>query len=192
MVGERFLTYPGGKGANQAVACAMMGAETLMVGRVGDDIFGPQLLDALRSKGVDVTGVGVTQGVSSGIAVIDIDASTQNRIIQVLGANDTCGPEELRAIREVMDRASGMLLQLEVSPELSLQAAREARSRGKLVMLDPRAGAPAAPGILRVLQCNDSQRDRGAGPGGLSRDRRGIGVRGGGLPAGAGRGACGG
>ena len=84
VVGDRFLTYPGGKGANQAVAAAMMGSETFMVGRVGDDIFGPQLLAALQAKGVNVSGVGVSPGISSGIAVIDIDSSAQNRIIQVL------------------------------------------------------------------------------------------------------------
>ena len=137
VVGDRFLTYPGGKGANQAVASAMMGAETLMVGRVGDDIFGPQLLAALRSKGVDVSGVAVSPGVSSGIAVIDIDVSAQNRIIQILGANDACGPEEAGVIAAALDGASTLMLQLETPLELSLQVAKEARSRGKTVILDP-------------------------------------------------------
>ena len=137
VVGESFLTYPGGKGANQAVACAMMGAETVMVGRVGDDMFGPQLLAGLTSKGVDVSRVGVSTGVSSGIAVIEIDSSAQNRIIQVLGANDTCGRDEAKSISEALDQAAALLLQLEVSLDLSLQAARDARARGKIVMLDP-------------------------------------------------------
>ena len=137
VVGDRFLTYPGGKGANQAVASAMMGAETLMVGRVGDDMFGPQLLAALRSKGVDVSGVAVSPGVSSGIAVIDIDASAQNRIIQILGANDTCGQEEAEAIAAAMGRASTLMLQLETPLDLSLRVAQEARSLGKTVILDP-------------------------------------------------------
>ena len=137
VVGDRFLTYPGGKGANQAVAAAMMGAETLMVGRVGDDIFGPQLLTALRDKGVNVSGVSVSQGVSSGIAVIDIDASAQNRIIQILGANDTCGADEAMAVTRSLIRASTVLLQLEVSLELSIQVASDAASQGKRVVLDP-------------------------------------------------------
>lgn len=137
VVGSNFLTYPGGKGANQAVACAMMGVDTRMVGRVGDDIFGPQLLAALTSRGVDVSRVRTSPGTSSGIAVIEIDASAQNRIVQVLGANDTCGPEEAGAVSEALDGAGALLLQLEVSLEISLQAAQEAKARDKLVVLDP-------------------------------------------------------
>ena len=137
VVGDTFLTYPGGKGANQAVACAMMGAETRMVGRVGDDIFGPQLLEALSSKGVDASRVRTSPGTSSGIAVIEIDATSQNRIVQVLGANDTCGPEEAASVKEALDGAAALLLQLEVSLEISLEVALDARSMGKLVVLDP-------------------------------------------------------
>ena len=137
VVGSRFLTYPGGKGANQAVAAARMGAQTAMVGRVGDDMFGPQLLAALESDGIDVSGISVSPGVSSGIAVIDVDDSSQNRIIQILGANDTCGSQESRAVTRALVRASTLLLQLEVSLELSLQVASDASSQGKRVILDP-------------------------------------------------------
>jgi len=70
VVGSRFLTYPGGKGANQAVAAARMGARVVMVGRVGDDLFGPHLREGLAASGVDVSGVGVAAGCSSGIEVI--------------------------------------------------------------------------------------------------------------------------
>ena len=61
VVGDKFLTYPGGKGANQAVAAARMGARTAMIGRVGSDVFGEQLKESLSSNGVDVSGVGVTR-----------------------------------------------------------------------------------------------------------------------------------
>jgi len=137
VVGDRFLTYPGGKGANQAVASARMGARTAMVGRVGDDVFGQQLKDALSASGIDVGGIGVTTGATSGIAVINIDASAQNQIIQILGANATCGPDEADQVRRLMTDASTLLLQLEVSLELSLEVAREAIARGKTVILDP-------------------------------------------------------
>ena len=69
VVGSRFLTYPGGKGANQAVAAARAGGNTLMVGRVGNDEFGPQLLEALHLSGVNTSNVG-TSDISSGIAII--------------------------------------------------------------------------------------------------------------------------
>ncbi len=137
VVGSRFLTYPGGKGANQAVAAARMGAETFMVGRVGDDIFGPQLIDSLAAAGVDVSGVSEEPGVSSGIGFIAIDASAQNRIIQILAANDTCGQTEADRVRRALKGNAALLLQLEVSIELSLELAHEAAALGNIVVLDP-------------------------------------------------------
>lgn len=142
VVGSKFLTYPGGKGANQAMAAARMGARVAMVGRIGDDIFGPQSIDSLTGAGVDVSAVGVTPGVSTGIAVISIDATAQNRIIQVLGANDTCGAAEAERAIGLLYRASALLLQLEVSVELSLQAAA---ARGIPVILDPSPVRPLPP-----------------------------------------------
>lgn len=137
VVGRRFLTYPGGKGANQAVAAARMGAPTAMVGRVGDDLFGPQVTDSLAAAGVDVSAIAVAPEVSTGIAVISIDAGGQNRIIQVLGANDTCGAAEAERVGNLLDSLSVLLLQLEVSVELSLQVAQAAAAAGKTVILDP-------------------------------------------------------
>ena len=137
IVGTEFLTYPGGKGANQALAAARTGARVAMVGRIGNDIFGPQAIASLSEAGVDVTGVTVSQGANTGIAVINIDESAQNRIIQVLGANDTCGDAEAEKVLRLLDRASVLLLQLEVSVGLSLRVAQAAAARGTTVILDP-------------------------------------------------------
>ncbi len=137
VVGRRFLTYPGGKGANQAVAAARMGAATAMVGRVGDDVFGPQLIETLTASGINVEGVAVAQDTTSGIAVINIDESAQNQIIQILGANDTCGDAEAVWVRQALANASTLMLQLEVSVDLSLRVAKEAFEQGKTVILDP-------------------------------------------------------
>ena len=137
VVGSRFLTYPGGKGANQAVAAARMGAATTMVGRVGGDVFGPQLIDILTASGINVDGVAIARGTTSGIAVINIDESAQNQIIQVLGANATCGETEASQVLRALADASTLLLQLEVSVNLSLQVAKEASALGKTVILDP-------------------------------------------------------
>ena len=137
VVGQRFLTYAGGKGANQAVAAARMGGRTSMVGRVGDDMFGSQLLDGLREAGVNVSRIAVWPGETSGIAVISIDGSAQNRIVQVLGANATCGDAEAARTIQAVSSASVLMLQLEVSMEASLASARAASSAGKTVILDP-------------------------------------------------------
>ena len=152
VVGRRFLTYPGGKGANQAVAAARMGGRTAMVGQVGDDPFGPQLLEGLRAEGIDVSGVAVAEWETSGIAVIGIDGSAQNRIIQVLGANSTCGAAQVAAVAAALDHAQVLMLQLEVPVDVSLAAAREARSRGKTVILDP---GPVRPLPEELLQLAD-------------------------------------
>ena len=152
VVGRQFLTYGGGKGANQAVAAGHMGAQVSMVGRVGDDIFAPQALKALVDSGVDVSTVGVTPGTSTGIAVITIDDSAQNQIIQVLGANDTCGEEEEAKVVGLLDGASALLLQLEVSVELSLRCAQAAHERGVRVILDP---SPVRPVPEAFYSCCD-------------------------------------
>ena len=152
VVGNRFLTYGGGKGANQAVAAARMGGRTSMVGRVGDDIFASQALRALVDSGVNVETVGITQGESTGIAVISIDDMAQNQIIQVLGANNTCGEEEAAHVLTLLEHASTLLLQLEVSVDLSLRCARAARERGVRVILDP---SPVRPLPEAFYSCCD-------------------------------------
>ena len=150
VVGNSFLTYAGGKGANQAVAVSRMGARSAMVGRVGGDIFGPQLLDGLTTAGVDITGVGINPNERSGIAVIGIDETAQNFITQILGANDTCGPAEAAAVKHRLPSAAALLLQLEVSIDLSLEVAREATTLGVMVMLDPGPVRPVPKELLNL------------------------------------------
>ncbi len=137
VVGNRFLTYGGGKGANQAVAAGRMGARAAMVGRVGDDVFASPALQTLVDSGVNISPVGITPDTSTGIAVISINVDAQNQIIQVLGANNTCGDEEEAKVMGLLDGAAALLLQLEVSVELSLRCAQAARAKGVRVVLDP-------------------------------------------------------
>ena len=160
VVGSRFLTYAGGKGANQAVAAARMGARSAMVGRVGCDIFGPQLLEGLAAAGVDISGIGVNPEESSGIAVIGVDETAQNCITQVLGANDTCGPEQGQAVKRLLSGAAALLLQLETSIELSLEVAWEAGSLGVAVILDPGPVRPVPDellGLCNVITPNETE-----------------------------------
>ena len=147
VVGSRFLTYPGGKGANQAVAAARAGGNTLMVGRVGNDEFGPKLLEALHLSGVNTSNVG-TSDISSGIAIILIDDSSQNQITQILGANETCGNDEKQKISSLLEYSSTLLLQLEVSIDLSLEVAQEAYQNDVTVILDPSPVRPFSDELL--------------------------------------------
>ena len=140
VAGQRFYTAPGGKGANQAVAAARLGARVGMVGRVGDDEFGPGMLADLRDHGVDVENVAVDPDRSSGIAIILLDSDRQNRIIAIYGANAACDETQLRAAVAAMEGADALMLQLETPPGISLAAARHARSSGVMVVWDP---APA-------------------------------------------------
>ena len=110
LIGEAFLTYPGGKGANQAVAAARLGASVRMVGRVGVDAFGPALLEGLRSEGVDVSGVAEYPERASGVAMILLDADRQNYIVVVYGANLACDGTQVRAVERALQGADVLLL----------------------------------------------------------------------------------
>ena len=140
VIGEHFFTTPGGKGANQAVAAARLGANVKMVGRVGADSYGASLLQALRGHGVDVTGVAEDPTKRSGVAIVLLDARRQNHIVAIYGANTACDDTQLSAAKAALDSADVLLLQQEIPLEVSLAAARNARSRAIRVIWDP---APA-------------------------------------------------
>lgn len=141
LTGHTFFTAPGGKGANQAVACARLGALTRMVGRVGNDLFGEQLRISLRSAGVLDDDVLTTPG-PSGVALIAVDDAAENTIVIVPGANGAVSSEDIPRLEQALDGARVLLLQLETPLATVMAAARAARARGVTVILDP---APALP-----------------------------------------------
>lgn len=133
---------PGGKGGNQAVAAARLGVPTYMLGAVGSDSFGDQVLGSLSAAGVDVSCVGRSATAGTGIAAITVDATGQNRIVVVPGANAELSPAWAEQHAGLIASASALLLQLEIPLETCLRAAQIASAAGVPVLLDP---APARP-----------------------------------------------
>jgi ribokinase len=135
-----FATFPGGKGANQTVAAARMGASVSMIGCVGKDGFGGELLQTLASDGIDTAHISVLDGQATGIALITVDAEGRNTIVVASGANQTLAPRHLAAAREAFSAADVLVLQLETPLETVREAIRMAKQRGMQVVLNP---APA-------------------------------------------------
>src|SRR5262249_55112393 len=115
--GREFSLGFGGKGANQAVAARLCGAEVAMIARVGDDLFGPATIRNFEDRGIDTTNVKIRPGVSSGGAPIFVESSGQNRIWVVKGANDALSPADIDAASVAIERADYVVLQLEVPLE---------------------------------------------------------------------------
>ena len=141
--GKSFHMAPGGKGANQALQCARLGAEVTMMGCVGDDLFRDLLLETPRAAGVDVSRVVVRPGISSGVGHVTLEVTAhtaQNRIIVLPGANQTLTVEEVSWIKDEIHSYDIVLLQLEVPLEVNRAVARWAKEAGVPVMLNP---APA-------------------------------------------------
>ncbi len=132
----------GGKGANQAVAARLCGAEVFMIARVGDDLFGPATVQNLGSRGIDTTHVLETPGVSTGVAPIFVDSSGQNRILVVKGANDHLTPADVDAAGELLRSADVIILQLEVPVEVVYYTLRFARAHHVRTILNPAPGQP--------------------------------------------------
>ena len=146
--GDRFYTAPGGKGANQAVAAARMAGGpgiVEMVGLVGSDVFGAQMLDVLDRYGVGRAAVRIAEGESSGIALIFIDASRENYVLPVFGANAHCGPEQVADAERLLDGAALLLVQQEAPLDVTLASMRAARERGVTVVLDPAPARESVP-----------------------------------------------
>ena len=153
VTGGEFATFPGGKGANQAVAAARLGARVAMVGCVGGDDFGRRLIDGLQTDGVDVTHVRLDEGSASGTALITVGPGGQNTIVVAPGANSRLTPDDVGRAEPIIKDSTVLLLQLEVPLSSVVAASRLAAAHGVLVVLDP-APAPSQPlpaDLLRLV-----------------------------------------
>lgn len=158
LTGGAFRTIPGGKGANQAVACARLsgkvaagGQQVAMVGCVGDDAFGATLRAALVGDGIIDSHITTLPGVASGIASILVDDNGQNSIVIAGGANDLLSPAHIDAAKELIDQADIVVLQLETPMATVVHAIKLARSLGKTVVLNPAPAASLPDGVLELV-----------------------------------------
>ncbi|NDJ16729.1 ribokinase [Myxacorys almedinensis] len=140
LTGHSFEMISGGKGANQAVAVARLGVATELVGRVGNDPFGQDLLAGLIANGVGCDRVLTDASIHSGVAAIAVDDASENNIIVVPSANGRVGQADLARLQQVLPHAKVLLLQLEIPLEAVVAAAQAAKQAGVTVILDP---APA-------------------------------------------------
>ena len=159
--GEAFFTAPGGKGANQAVAVARLGGSVAMVGNVGDDAYGQQLRKALEREGVDCQAVSVCQGVSSGVALITVDAASQNCIVIIPGGNGLLTPQSVQRFDTLLQAADVIICQLEVPAETVAWALARGHELGKRVILNPAPATGPLPstwfGHIDYLTPNESE-----------------------------------
>jgi ribokinase len=147
--GQKFDLGFGGKGANQAVAARLCGAEVFMVARVGSDLFGPATIENFRKQGIDPTHVKQVEGLSSGVAPIFVEPNGQNRILVVKGANDALLPADVDAAAETLKSVDCIVLQFEIPVQTVYYTIEFARKHGVRCILNP---APAQPVDLNALK----------------------------------------
>ena len=145
--GSEFYTTPGGKGANQAVACARLGASVQMVGRVGGDNFGRELINSLESDSIGISGIDVVNTGKTGVAMISVDDSGENTIVAVYGANMSFSSDIESRLETALADASVLLLQNEIPIHANVVASRIASALGITVIWDP---APSVDGVSEL------------------------------------------
>lgn len=146
--GQNFDLGFGGKGANQAVAAKLCGADVFMVARVGSDLFGPATIKNFEALGIDATHVKQVEGMSSGVAPIFVEPSGQNRIIVVKGANDKLRPADVDAAADVLKDVQCIVLQFEIPMDTVYYTIQFARKHGVRCILNP---APAQVVDLKAI-----------------------------------------
>ena len=137
VLGTDFRRMPGGKGANQAIAVARMGARAVMIGAVGQDSFGKEMVASLVVAGVGTKAVVWRKDTSSGTALIVVDTSGQNQIVVAAGANATLSPEDVERRQNWIRRARAVIAQLEIPIETVEAALRFGREAARLTVLNP-------------------------------------------------------
>ncbi|MBW4520433.1 MAG: ribokinase [Scytolyngbya sp. HA4215-MV1] len=151
LLGHDLARVPGGKGANQAVAAARLGVPTMMVGRVGSDGFGQELLASLQRSQVQCEGVQVDTSTHSGVAIIAVADDGENHIIVIPGANGQVNLTDVERLQPLLEGASSLLLQFEIPLPAVQMAAAAARAAGVRVILDPAPAIATVPSELYTL-----------------------------------------
>jgi len=138
LTGNSFQSCFGGKGANQAVMSALLGDKVAFVGKIGDDLYGNQMIKNFENYKIDTSHLYVAQNTSSGLAMIMVSQNGENTIIVIPGANDLITPEEVRKATPVIEKAKVLLVQLEIPMESTLEALKIAK---------------ASPNVTTILNC---------------------------------------
>ena len=160
--GDDLVTAPGGKGANQAVAASRLGARTSLVGRVGEDEFGPKLRANLDADGVDTEHVTSDPEAPSGVALILLESGGHNRIVIMSGANARFGEPDVLAARALVADSDIVLFQLEIPIPVVAEVAAVARKSGVTSVLDAGAATLAAvdaglPALVDIVSPNETE-----------------------------------
>ncbi len=153
IIGTDFRTAPGGKGANQAVQAARLGAKVSMIGKIGNDDFGTRIKETMMESGVDVSGVRVSATRPTAIGNIQLEVTekgTANRILVIPGANMDITEEDLGDLAATIDQYDIVILQLEIPMAINIAVAKMAHAKGVPVMLN---SAPSAPLPDELLAC---------------------------------------
>ncbi|MEM0005376.1 MAG: ribokinase [Ignisphaera sp.] len=151
VIGYGFTMLPGGKGANQAVATARLGAETYFIGRIGRDIFGERLIDVLKSNGVNTDYVTIDDTTHTGIAFILLNTSGENMIAVAPGTDHKVSREDVDRAIDIIKRSNAMLLQLEIPLDTVVYAARIGWENKTSVILNPAPATPLPEEIYRYI-----------------------------------------
>jgi ribokinase len=151
ILGSDFMTIPGGKGANQAVAAVRAGAAVTFIACVSDDAFGKQSVENYHKEGIDTSCIKIQPGIHSGIALINVAVDGENSISVAPGANSHLLPEDIIKARNVFDGAGAVLVQLEIPMETVSAVAHIAGEFGVPLILNPAPGAKLLQGLLNKV-----------------------------------------
>jgi ribokinase len=151
VLGDRLGSYPGGKGANQAVAAARLGGQVAMVGRVGNDSFGAELIENLDRNGVDSSGVERDPAAPTGAAMIYVEDGGQNMIVVAPGANAMLGPADAQRAAARLGPGDLLVMQLEIPIAVIESAVQAARRAGAFIVLNAAPAQRLEPGLLGQL-----------------------------------------
>lgn len=151
IIGGVFGMYPGGKGANQAVAAARLGGSVYFVGKKGNDIFGTEAASLLQKEGVDTTYFSTDPDHPSGVALITVDEKGENCIVVASGANSSLTAKDMKGIEPLMEKSAVVLLQLEIPVETVEHVAALAAEKNLSIILNPAPSQPLPAALLKKI-----------------------------------------
>jgi len=153
VLGRSFAMFPGGKGANQAVACAKLGGTVTFIGRMGKDVFRDRLFDSMRHDGVTMRRVTIDPSLPTGIAVITVDRTGQNQIMVASGSNMALLPADIDRHKAAFGEARVLLVQLETPLPAVQRAVALATKKGLTVILNPAPARRLPKSLLKMVDC---------------------------------------